>query len=159
VGVGGSGDNFTGTIFDDQATTAIASGTPPFTGRFRPAQPLSALLGEDPNGTWSLEITDFFQQDQGTLTAWSIRVRTGEQSAVANANGFYSFSNLAAGTYSVASVLPAGWSASGLTSRAFTVTGPASTARGTPRPMRSVFSSCWMARAGSPSFSATCASR
>jgi subtilisin-like proprotein convertase family protein/subtilisin family serine protease len=130
LGVGGSGDNFTGTIFDDQATTAIASGTPPFTGRFRPAQPLSALLGEDPNGTWSLEITDFFQQDQGTLTAWSIRVRTGEQSAVANANGFYSFSNLAAGTYSVASVLPAGWSASGLTSRAFTVTGPASTARG-----------------------------
>jgi len=130
VGVGGSGDNFTGTIFDDQAATAIASGTPPFNGRFRPAQPLSALLGEDPNGTWSLEITDFFQQDQGTLTAWSIRVRTGEQSAVANANGFYSFSSLAAGTYSLASVLPAGWSASGPNARSFSVTGPASSARG-----------------------------
>jgi len=128
--VGGSGDNFTGTIFDDQAGTAITAGTPPFTGRFRPAQPLSALLGEDPNGTWSLEITDFFQADQGTLTGWSIRVRTGEESAVTNANGFYSFSGLAAGTYSLASVLPAGWSASGVASRSFTVTGPASTDRG-----------------------------
>ena len=37
--VGGSGDNFIGTILNDSATTPIASGTAPFTGSFRPSNP------------------------------------------------------------------------------------------------------------------------
>ena len=34
---GGSGANFTNTTLDDQATTAIGSGTAPFSGSFKPA--------------------------------------------------------------------------------------------------------------------------
>ena len=40
---GGSGDNYSGTQFDDAATTPIASGSAPFTGTFRPDSPLVGL--------------------------------------------------------------------------------------------------------------------
>ena len=33
---GSSGDNFTNTVFDDEAATAISAGAAPFTGSFRP---------------------------------------------------------------------------------------------------------------------------
>ena len=56
--IGGSGANFTATVLDDEAATAIASGTAPFTGSFRPAQPLTVFDGQNPNGTWTLEIPD-----------------------------------------------------------------------------------------------------
>jgi subtilisin-like proprotein convertase family protein len=77
-GVGGSGNNFINTVFDDQATTAITdfTATPPFTGSFRPAVPLSGLNGEDPNGTWLLEVTDNFPPtDNGVLNGWSLTVK------------------------------------------------------------------------------------
>ncbi|NBV45042.1 MAG: hypothetical protein EBR86_05225 [Planctomycetia bacterium] len=128
--VGGATANFTGTIFDDAATTPIASATAPRTGRFQPAQALSSLNGESANGTWQLEITDSVASDQGTLTAWSVRVRTGEVSRLTSANGFFSFSGLTAGSYTAIAPSVTGWSASGATSRAFTVAGPESTARG-----------------------------
>ena len=129
--IGDSGDNFTATIFDDEATTAIGSGTPPFTGRFRPAQPLSVLDGENGNGTWSLEMNDSTGSDAGTLTAWSVRVRAGgDVSTLSKANGFYSISGLAAGNYVLQPVTPAGWTATGAATRSFTVTGPADAFRG-----------------------------
>ncbi|MFM7519882.1 MAG: S8 family serine peptidase, partial [Planctomycetota bacterium] len=130
--VGGSGDNFAATIFDDEATTAISAGTPPFTGRFIPAQPLSALDGESGNGTWRLEMTDSVSTDVGTLTAWSVRVRAaGDISAVSKTNGFYSLAGLAVGGYVLQPVVPTGWTATGSASRAFTLPGPADTFRGT----------------------------
>jgi hypothetical protein len=49
-GVGGAGDNFYGTVFTSSATTAIASGTAPFTGNFLPQSPFSNLTGSA-NGT------------------------------------------------------------------------------------------------------------
>ncbi|MCX6879078.1 MAG: SUMF1/EgtB/PvdO family nonheme iron enzyme, partial [Verrucomicrobia bacterium] len=70
--VGGSGANFTGTVLDDTAATAIGSGTPPFTGTFRPAEPLSALAGQIPNGTWTLEIRDGATGNSGTWNSWSL---------------------------------------------------------------------------------------
>jgi subtilisin-like proprotein convertase family protein len=70
--VGGAGQNYTGTIFDDEAGTSITTGTAPFTGRFRPQQPLSALDGILANGTWTLEIQDLFAGDVGTLGSWSL---------------------------------------------------------------------------------------
>ncbi|MCX6874564.1 MAG: proprotein convertase P-domain-containing protein, partial [Verrucomicrobia bacterium] len=71
--VGGTGANFTGTVFDDAAATAIGSGTPPFTGTFRPAELLSAVAGQNPNGTWTLEIRDGATGNSGTLNSWSIQ--------------------------------------------------------------------------------------
>jgi subtilisin-like proprotein convertase family protein len=128
--VGADTDNFTGTIFDDAATTPIASATAPRTGRFRPAEALSALNGEGANGTWQLEIFDSFGADQGTLTAWSVRVRTGELATLTNSNGFYSFTGLDTGSYTAIASPVTGWSGSGATTRPFTITGPESTARG-----------------------------
>lgn len=72
---GGSGDNFgTGandcagapTVFDDAAALAIASGSAPFSGSFRPDQPLAALQGKPTSGTWILRISDQAALDVGT---------------------------------------------------------------------------------------------
>ena len=70
--VGDAGANYTGTIFDDEATTPIDAGTAPFTGRFKPQQALSGLDGLQVNGTWTLEIRDAGPGDVGTLTSWSL---------------------------------------------------------------------------------------
>ena len=55
---GGGGDHFVNTVFDDEATTAIAAGLAPFTGSFKPDVPLSALDFRDADGTWKLEVQD-----------------------------------------------------------------------------------------------------
>jgi subtilisin-like proprotein convertase family protein len=73
---GSSGDNFTDTIFDDQAGVGIASGAAPFSGTYRPEGALSALVGQNPNGLWQLEITDDAGGDIGTLNGWALRLTT-----------------------------------------------------------------------------------
>ncbi len=73
-GVGGSGNNFTGTILDDEAGTHILSGFVPFAGAFRPNDPVSALDGDPSAGVWTLEITDNFLADTGTLNSWSLEL-------------------------------------------------------------------------------------
>ncbi len=55
---GGGDDDFTMTVFDDEATQAIAFGSAPFTGSFRPEGFLGSFDGENPNGTWTLHVTD-----------------------------------------------------------------------------------------------------
>ena len=72
---GGSGDNFTNTVFDDEAATAISAGTPPFTGSFRPETPLSVFDGLSQAGTWTLRIDDQAFGDSGTLNSWGVRKR------------------------------------------------------------------------------------
>jgi hypothetical protein len=74
--VGGSGDNFIGTILNDSATTPIASGTAPFTGSFIPSNPLAAFngIGNNPNGYWKLEIHDGAGGDTGYLHAWCVKI-------------------------------------------------------------------------------------
>ncbi len=73
AGVGGSGDNFTNTTFDDEAVTPIGAGAPPFTGTFIPQSPLSAFDGGPVDGTWTLRIDDTVGGDSGTLNSWSLR--------------------------------------------------------------------------------------
>ena len=70
---GGSADNFTGTVFDDEAATAIAAGAAPFTGSFRPHQPLSAFDGQSTAGTWRLTVRDRSLADIGTVNGWGVR--------------------------------------------------------------------------------------
>ena len=71
---GGSGENFTNTVFDDAALIPIASGTAPFTGTFRPDQPLSAFNNKPWQGNWRLQIRDLAGGDSGTLLNWSMQV-------------------------------------------------------------------------------------
>ncbi len=72
--VGGSGDNFIGTILNDSATIPIASGTAPFTGSYIPSNPLTPFNTLQVNGYWKLVITDTAGGDTGALRAWCVVV-------------------------------------------------------------------------------------
>ncbi len=69
---GGSGDNFTSTVFDDEAATPIASGNAPYTGSFTPDSPLSAADGQGAAGDWRLKAVDSAAQDIGSLGNWTL---------------------------------------------------------------------------------------
>ena len=69
---GGSGNDFTDTVFDDEAATSITGGSAPFTGSFQPEGSLATLDGISSAGTWKLEITDDAGSDQGQLLNWTL---------------------------------------------------------------------------------------
>ncbi len=71
---GGSGDNFTSTWFNDEATTAISAGKAPFTGSFKPETALSVFDGKNAKGTWTLSISDRASMDVGSLTYWGLKI-------------------------------------------------------------------------------------
>jgi subtilisin-like proprotein convertase family protein len=70
--VGANGHDFVDTSFDDQATVPINLGQSPFTGLFKPAQPLGAFAGKNIQGVWKLHVVDTHTGTVGTLNAWSI---------------------------------------------------------------------------------------
>lgn len=74
---GGSGDNLTNTVFDDEAATPINKGKAPFTGSFRPEQLLSAFDGVSAVGTWTVRVSDTSQMDTGSVLSAYIDVATG----------------------------------------------------------------------------------
>jgi subtilisin-like proprotein convertase family protein len=86
VGPVGTRRNFTRTTLDDQATTPITSGAPPFFGTFRPQGLLSAFNGKDALGTWALEVTDNATGNTGTLNTWSMTFQTTSDYAAADAS-------------------------------------------------------------------------
>jgi subtilisin-like proprotein convertase family protein len=69
---GGSGENYTNTIFDDEAADSIADGDSPFSGSFIPEESLSALDGQNVQGTWKLLVYDATFGDEGELVSWEI---------------------------------------------------------------------------------------
>jgi len=71
---GGSGDNYTNTVFDDEAATPITSGAPPYTGSFQPEGDLSDFDGMQSIGDWKLIITDNANVDGGTLLDWTLQL-------------------------------------------------------------------------------------
>lgn len=73
---GGLGQNFVDTDLDDEAPTAIAAGSAPFTGSFRPEQPLSVLDGRNANGTWTLTVVDNARADLGAVDSWRLSARS-----------------------------------------------------------------------------------
>ena len=74
--VGGGGDNYINTVFDNDATTPITSGSAPFTGTFQPEGDLSAFMGEASGGIWTLNVADNAGADTGAITGWSMEVCT-----------------------------------------------------------------------------------
>lgn len=73
-GVGGTGVDFLNTILDDEASSAVASGSAPFAGSYRPAQALSALDGTPAAGVWKLRVVDSVDGTTGTLVSWCLRM-------------------------------------------------------------------------------------
>ncbi len=102
------GENFSGTTFDDEATTPIGSGSAPFTGSYRPEQALAQFDGEDASGTWILEIVDKAPLDTGTLNSWSLEIVTEEPSVLSGADGSFQFAGLSPGQYVVRVDAPEG---------------------------------------------------
>ena len=84
---GADGDNFTNTLFTDQAAFSFTTGIAPFTGQYRPKGGATACLqtgialanfaaiGGDnvaPNGDWILKVFEGGIGDVGSLNDWSI---------------------------------------------------------------------------------------
>ena len=114
---GGSGDNLTNTLFDDQALFAISQGAAPFTGSFRPEATLTGLNGKNAKGTWTLFISDKQTRDTGKLLDWSLEFT--QQTQVASLSGRKMAPGLMQAMASIATVsLPPGqiWSGGALLS-------------------------------------------
>ncbi len=69
---GGSGNHYDNTIFDDQATTPITMGEPPYDGSYIPEEPLFTFKGIPVSGNWILSIYDNYQGDPGNLVDWCV---------------------------------------------------------------------------------------
>jgi subtilisin-like proprotein convertase family protein len=69
---GGNGDNFVNTVLDDNATASLGTAVAPFTGSYRPAEPLSYLDGSPLAGSWTLRVVDGSPGEIGTLDAWGL---------------------------------------------------------------------------------------
>jgi subtilisin-like proprotein convertase family protein len=72
-----SNDNFFNTVLDDEAAGGVIvdnNCTAGMTGNFRPAMPLSLFDGENPNGTWTLNVADLVTTDTGTIRAYGLEI-------------------------------------------------------------------------------------
>jgi len=69
---GGAGDNYTGTIFDDNAAVSIVGSVAPHTGSFIPEDGLNTFCGENADGTWIVRVCDDAGGDTGTLNSLSL---------------------------------------------------------------------------------------
>src|SRR6185436_3943024 len=66
--VGVDGDNFLGTILNDASSLPIVKGAAPFTGNFRPDNPLFQVNNLNSAGTWKLHVVDRAGGDVGSLS-------------------------------------------------------------------------------------------
>ncbi len=72
--------NYSNTIFDDEADRAIEQGSAPFADSFRPKNGnfLSAFYGTDAYGQWRLRINDLYNDDEGYLENFELRITVPE---------------------------------------------------------------------------------
>ncbi|GAA4608390.1 S8 family serine peptidase [Actinoplanes octamycinicus] len=74
---GTSGNNLCQVVFDDAASTPFAtvlSDAAPFTGTWKPNEPLSALRTSPVDGTWTFKVTDSASGDVGSIRAFSLHI-------------------------------------------------------------------------------------
>ena len=79
-----TGSNFCNTVLDDDIYNpwiqSITSDGAPYPGTFEPANPLSAFIGEDPNGTWTLNVSDHAATNTGQVNEFSLTITDGSSS-------------------------------------------------------------------------------
>jgi len=75
---GGSGKNLCQVVFADTAATAfstVTSANAPFTGTWRPTQPLTGgLAGAAVDGTWTFSVVDVAGGDAGSIRAVALHI-------------------------------------------------------------------------------------
>jgi subtilisin-like proprotein convertase family protein len=72
---GGTGENLCQVVFDDAAAKPFASvlaADDPFTGTWRPQDPLATLTGDSADGTWTFKVTDGAASDTGSVRALTL---------------------------------------------------------------------------------------
>ena len=67
------------TILDDEAAISITAGVGPYTGRFRPIEPLAGFDGQPVTGTWELRIEDTATGNTGLLNDWRLIINESAQ--------------------------------------------------------------------------------
>ncbi len=74
------GQNYTGAIFDDEASASIELADAPFAGRFTPkaSSRLDVFDGIDAYGPWRLQIYDWWYSNTGTLKEFKLVFNTPE---------------------------------------------------------------------------------
>lgn len=72
--------DYSQTIFDDEAAVAIEQGNASFTGSFRPkvGNSLSVFDGLDAFGQWRLQIDDLYHDDRGSLENFELIITVPE---------------------------------------------------------------------------------
>ena len=74
---GGTGENLCQVVFDDAAARAfsiVLAADDPFTGTWRPIQPLAPLLDASTTGDWTFKVTDSAAADTGSIRAVSLSI-------------------------------------------------------------------------------------
>ena len=71
-GNGSGGANYINTTFDDSAAVSITQGSPPYTGSYKPQNPLSYFNNQPASGNWILRVYDSKAGNQGSLVSWCI---------------------------------------------------------------------------------------
>jgi photosystem II stability/assembly factor-like uncharacterized protein len=71
--VTGQGPDFLWTRFADDSKKMIINGVAPFSGKYKPLQPLTSFNGLNPEGQWVLTIYDSKTGNTGILNAWGIK--------------------------------------------------------------------------------------
>jgi subtilisin-like proprotein convertase family protein len=74
---GGSGNNLCQVVFDDAAAAPFASAlstNAPFTGSWKPNDPLGSLRLSPADGTWNLHVADRVGADIGSIRAFSLHL-------------------------------------------------------------------------------------
>jgi subtilisin-like proprotein convertase family protein len=105
--VGGSGANFANVVFDDNATTSIDLGTAPFSGTYKPQNPLSDFIAgglTTIQGQWTLVITDDVPNSTGpsaVLNSWSLINTPPAAATLANSYQINFPTQQLSGTYSL----------------------------------------------------------
>jgi photosystem II stability/assembly factor-like uncharacterized protein len=67
------GENFLWTRLTDEASVSINDGVAPFSGNYKPYQPLDVFIGLNPDGDWILNVKDKTKGNSGILKAWGIK--------------------------------------------------------------------------------------
>ena len=72
--LGGTGINYTNTIFDSESPNPIQNGAPPFTGIYKPIGNLKDFYNLNSGGEWTLRIIDQYPVDTGILKFLALKL-------------------------------------------------------------------------------------
>lgn len=71
--IGGSGENYTSTVFSSDATIPVSTSQPPYTGVFAPTPgSFASTLGTAVGSTWTFTVQDTAGGDFGAINAWKL---------------------------------------------------------------------------------------